>query len=1002
MTAPAETVPAETAPTVASAFCRFFTDAATPANLREDHTVVLDDLSRVLLVEHGAVDLFAVRRDGGRSGGRWSFLCRAEAGTLLLGCPPGPRHTLVARGVPRTVVSWMPIAQLQGLSARRAGADGERDRAARARSVSEFAVAVRQLVTGVEQGIVALAHALRAELPPRDFVPLRPVGPTEVGAGQAVRSIDGVQWVTVEAGAVQLAETVAGLLTAGASLCLTERDWLVAHGPAVLRARSTADELAAGTLWSLLITHATRFHYSVDRRLEAIQAAERAELTRRTAADDLLLSTAVRGFDAILRDTEARVRLADVTGDPAALAAVRLVAARLGFAAEPPPCALAALNRGRALDPVQHIALSCGVRTRSVRLERGWWNRDLGPLIGYLRADGTPVALLPDRGGYVMALPGQDRVTPVDRAARELLRPDGTVLYQPLPAAVRGVRPLLRFGLRNNHADLWRLGVTGALVAGIGLLVPILTGLVLGTFVARAQRDLIVEGGLLVIGGAFAAAALQVIQNIAALRIEGRTSATLQAAVWGRLLSLPASFFSQYPTGELGTTALGVSAAQEVLSSVTTTAALGLMAGSANLILVYFYDLRLALAATVLTGVGVGVCVVAGLVEVRWQRRAYVNEQRLSATVFQLLSGVPKLRVTAAEDRAFAVWSADFSRGRSIAASARRIQNFVTTFNAGYPLVCATVVFWLVGVVLHDKIATSAFLGFFAAFNLLLAAALQFTGVAITALNVVPMLERLDPILAAAPEERAERADPGDLSGQISLSRISFRYGQDGPLVLDEVSFAVEPGEFVAIVGPTGCGKSTVLRLLLGFETPSAGTILFDGQDLSELDIGAVRRQCGVVLQNGALLAGDLLTNIVGSTSYSLDDAWEAARMAGIDEEIRAMPMGMHTVVSEGTNTLSGGQRQRVMIARALVSRPRIVFLDEATSALDNPAQEVVAASTRRLNATRIVIAHRLSTITEADRILVMDRGRIVQQGSYAELMAEPDGLFGRLASGQL
>jgi len=1007
--------------TITRAFSRFFTDAATPVNLREDRTVVLDDLSTVLLVEHGALDLFAVRRGNGRTDshttgshttgnrttgnrttGRWSFLCRVEAGTLLLGCPPGPKHTLIARGVPRTVVSRLPIGHLQGLSARRAAEDTDKDRAVRSLSVSEYGVAVRQLVNGIEQGVIALGHALRSQLPPRDFTPLRPDGPTAVAAGQPVRSIDGVQWVTVESGSVQMAETVAGSLTAGTSVCLTERDWLTAQVPAVLRTRTTVDELAAGTLWARLITHATRFHYSVDRRIEAIQATERADLARRSAEDDELVRTAARSFDVILSDTQAKVRLGDVAGDPAALAAVRLVAARLGFTADPPPSAIAALSRGLALDPVRHIAMSCGVRTRPVRLERGWWRRDLGPMIGYLRADDTPVALLPDRGGYVMALPEDGRVAPVDRESRELLRTDATVLYQPLPESVHGVRQLLRFGLKGNHADLWRLCVTGVLVAGIGLLVPLLTGLVLGRFVEHAQKDLIVEGGLLVIGGSVAAAVLQVVQNVAALRMEGRWSGNLQAAVWGRLLSLPASFFSQFSTGELGTAALGVSAVQELLSSVTTTAVLGALTGSANLVLVYFYNVRLALAATVLVAVGAGVCVTAAIFEVRWQRMAYRNEQRLSGRVFQLLSGVPKLRVTAAEDRAFSVWAADFGRGRAITASARRLQNFVTTFNAGYPLVCATVVFWLVGGVLHDKVATAAFLGFFAAFNLLLASSLQFTGVAITTLAVVPMLERLQPLLAAKPEVRLERADPGELSGQISFSRISFRYGQDGPMVLDEVSFSVEPGEFVAIVGPTGCGKSTILRLLLGFEAPVSGTILYDGQDLGELDIGAVRRQCGVVLQSGALLAGDILTNITGSTSYTAEDAWEAARMAGIDDEIRAMPMGMHTVVSEGTNTLSGGQRQRVMIARALVSRPRMVLFDEATSALDNPAQEVVAASTRRLNATRIVIAHRLSTITSADRILVMDAGRVVQQGSYPELIAEEDGLFARLATGQL
>ena len=269
-------------------------------------------------------------------------------------------------------------------------------------------------------------------------------------------------------------------------------------------------------------------------------------------------------------------------------------------------------------------------------------------------------------------------------------------------------------------------------------------------------------------------------------------------------------------------------------------------------------------------------------------------------------------------------------------------------------------------------------------------------------MSVVPMLEKLAPVLAAEPEERGGRADPGDLSGRISFSRVSFRYGADGPLVLSEIDLSVEPGEFVAIVGPTGSGKSTILRLLLGFEQPVAGAVLYDGQDLAELDIGAVRRQCGVVLQNGALLAGDIRQNIVGSTNHTVDDAWEAAEMAGIAKDISAMPMGMHTVLSEGTNTLSGGQRQRIMIARALVSRPRIVFFDEATSALDNPSQNVVAESTRQMNATRVVIAHRLSTIRDADKIVVMDGGRIVQQGRYDDLLSDPDGLFARLASRQM
>jgi NHLM bacteriocin system ABC transporter ATP-binding protein len=593
-------------------------------------------------------------------------------------------------------------------------------------------------------------------------------------------------------------------------------------------------------------------------------------------------------------------------------------------------------------------------------------------------------------------------VTLLDKESAADLENRATVLYPPLPSQVRSVAGLLRFGLHNNRRDLWMFAGMGTLVALIGLLVPVMTGAVLGTFVARAQRNLIVEGSLVVIGSALAVAALSVVQNIAVLRIESRSSAAMQVGVWTRLLSLPASFFSGWSTGELGTTVLGVSAAQETLSGMMTTATLGLLTGLANLVLVYFYDLRLAALATALVLAGGLFAAAAGRVEIRWQRRLYAHEQAMSSRVFQLLTAVPKLRVTAVEDRVFGVWAGQFARGRSLAASSRRVQNLVTTFNAGFPLVCSVIIFAVIGGPLHGQVSIPVFLSFFTAFNLLIASSLQFTSAAVTAMGVVPMLEKLRPILSEEPEVDETKAEPGDLSGRVALSHVSFRYGVDGPSVLQDVTLDVKPGEFVALVGPSGSGKSTVLRLLLGFDRPESGTVLYDGQDLAELEISAVRRQCGVVLQHGALLAGDIKANIIGSSNHTVDDAWAAAEMAGISEDIAAMPMGMNTVLSEGTSTLSGGQRQRLMIARALVSRPRIVFFDEATSALDNPTQRLVTESTRRLKATRIVIAHRLSTVAEADRIIVLDQGRVVQQGTYQELLADAEGLFARLASRQM
>ncbi|MEV5568368.1 ATP-binding cassette domain-containing protein, partial [Streptomyces sp. NPDC052196] len=343
------------------------------------------------------------------------------------------------------------------------------------------------------------------------------------------------------------------------------------------------------------------------------------------------------------------------------------------------------------------------------------------------------------------------------------------------------------------------------------------------TFVAEARRDLIVQGACVVIASALVVAALSILQNIAVLRIESRSTAAMQVGMWTRLLSLPASFFSRYSTGELGTTVLGISTAQEMLSGMTTTAALGLLTGLANLALVYFYSVWLALLATALVLAGGAFAMVAGYFEVRWQRRLYQHEQRMSSQVFQLLTAIPKLRVTAAEERVFGVWAEQFSKGRSQAASARRVQNMVTTFNAAYPVLCSAILFAVVGGPLGGSVPVAAFLSFFAAFNLLLAASLQFTAAAIIAMGVVPMLEELRPILEAEPEVNDVQADPGDLSGRVALSHVTFRYKEDGPLVLDDVDLTVEPGEFVALVGPSGSGKSTVLRLLLGFEQPSAG-----------------------------------------------------------------------------------------------------------------------------------------------------------------------------------
>lgn len=910
--------------------------------------------------------------------GRWTYLGRAEAGSLIIGAPSDARHSLLGRPLPGATLYRLPFARLQHAVTQSGDAETLKD----------------EVVRGLERGLAALTDGTRTGLPPRDFVAITPGDVTDLGAGAAARTIDTTAWIRVLDGAISPGSdggTPPARESAGVPMFVTGADWVVADVKSEVTTVETAEMIEDGTLWAAVHAHMGKVLGVADRLVEQRRALAADLLSRRTAQDRDLVRRAVATLDAVV-DGAAAMPVATAT-DPA-MFAMRLVADRLGVSLTP-----ARQRAGRAVTAIDAIAMSSGLRTRKLRLVGTWWTEDYGPLVGY-RTDNLPVALLPTRRGYEVVDPANPSPRRVTAEVAAELTSAATTVYPPVPETVRSTGSLLRFGLTGARGDVIALAFSALMVGALGLLVPILTGRVLGDYVPSADRRMIWGSCLAVVAAALVSGVFASVQNLTMLRLEGRIDGTVQAAVWDRLLALPLRFFSRYPTGELATIALAVSHPRDVISGIGVSSLLALVTGLLNLLLLYFYSVPLALAGTGLIAVAFAVCWFTGARQVRLQREIYDHEKALAARVFQLLTGLSKLRIAAAEDRAFAVWATDFARSRSVTMRARKIQNRVTTFNAGFTLVGTLVIFWLAGSLLEHS--TAAFLSFFAAFTLLSAAVLQFTGVASTILAVIPMMEGLAPVFREEREIHAQMSDPGELSGHIELRHVDFAYAEDGPLVLDDVSVEIKPGEFVAVVGPTGCGKSTLVRLLLGFEQPTSGAVLFDGQDLSQLDILAVRRQCGVVLQNGALLAGDIRTNIIGTGAYSVDDAWEAARMSGFDKDIEAMPMKMFTVLAEGASTLSGGQRQRLMIARALVSRPRVLIMDEATSSLDNPAQETVAESTRRLRTTRIVIAHRLSTIRHADRILVMDAGKVVQQGTYATLIADEDGMFAALARRQL
>jgi NHLM bacteriocin system ABC transporter ATP-binding protein len=539
-------------------------------------------------------------------------------------------------------------------------------------------------------------------------------------------------------------------------------------------------------------------------------------------------------------------------------------------------------------------------------------------------------------------------------------------------------------------------------LGAFSLATPFVTQVLVNSVLPRSEIDQLTFCAIALGVTALAMAGLQMLQAVAMLRLEGVIDWRLQAALLDRLLRLPASLFRQFTTGDLADRALGIDAVRRI---ATGRVLRGFIAGilcAFSFLLMFYYDWRLAFVAGALTLLRALLIIASSAFRLHHERRHFNLQGKIEGLVLQFLAGIGKLKVAAATMRGLAVWAKQFAAQKRHFTASWRASNLLSVFEAAFPTVATLIIFAVAqesGSTLKGNLG--AFLAFFAAFGQAIASVGTLATALSESLSAIPYLSRLQPLVSAAAEISDDRRTVGELSGGIELSRVTFRYASGGPPVLDNVSFSVSPGEYVAIVGPSGSGKSTIFRMLLGFESPESGAVFFDGKALETLDVGAVRRQMGVVLQDGKLVTGSIYDNICGGMPLPMEQAWEAARLAGLEADIQAMPMGMHTAVAEGVSTMSGGQEQRLMIARAIVRRPRIVLLDEATSSLDNRAQAIVSVSLGSLNITRIVIAHRLSTVREADRIIVLSEGRIVQSGTYAELSATP-GMFADIARRQL
>ena len=640
---------------------------------------------------------------------------------------------------------------------------------------------------------------------------------------------------------------------------------------------------------------------------------------------------------------------------------------------------------------------------RRARLPDRWWLADRGPMLAF-RDGTTPVALVPGRWRGYRAFtyqPGsQPRPVPVDAALAAAIDPEVVLFEAPLPADATGIGSLFAFLLRGCAPDLLAAGAIAACASLLNLAVPFATGLLVSRVIPSGDASTLAYLGLVLASTIAATATFELVSGFLLLRVEGRITIRGASAVLLRTLRLPLDFFQRHSVGELAERMGALEELERRVSGSMVSAVVGGVFSLTYLVLMFAIDPLAGSVSLAAFLVIFGITALVARRQGRWATDAAERSGRLGGFALQLIAGVERLRTTCSEEVALVQWLQRYRPERRAMYLAALAGGWLRVMGVSVPFAAAALLWWRFS---HapgtEEVRVASFMAFNAAFGAALAG-ITALGYAIGDFSeAAPLLGRLRPILECAPEA-TDRAEPaGPLSGAIALQSVRFAYPGSPGEVLRGVSFEVVPGDFVAVVGASGSGKSTLVQLLLGLRKPTAGKVLFDGQDLSKLEPVSVRRQIGVVGQHSKVLPGSIMENIVGSSLIGPEAAWAAADAAGLGDDIRAMPMQMHTFVNE--QTLSGGQLQKLLIARALATNPRILVFDEATSALDEVSQGHVSRNLESLAVTRVVIAHRLSTVRRADRILVLSRGEVVQSGTFDEMVAA-EGPFRELVRRQL
>lgn len=641
-----------------------------------------------------------------------------------------------------------------------------------------------------------------------------------------------------------------------------------------------------------------------------------------------------------------------------------------------------------------------GIMFRAVQLEPGWYRDASGVMLGTLREDGSAVALVPGKfSGYSwMDLRTGKRVR-LNRKTEQLLDREAVCFYEPLPRRALKIPDLLLFMVRQLSVSdiVMYIGLMAAATA-LGLLTPLFSRWLFGDVLESGNARVLLSLAAFMVCYSVSSALFRAFQSLISTRISTKQDVAVEAAVMNRLMSLPTSFFRKYSSGELSRRAAYVQSLCNTLFNTLGTTGLSSVFSLVYIAQVFAFAPALVVPSLVITLATIAISLITTFRQMKITRELMELSASTDGMTYAMLTGIQKIKLAGAEKRMFSRWAKAYSKQATLSYNPPTGLKLSGTITLAVSLIGSLVLYALA---IESGVTLADYLAFNAAYGLVEGAFSSFAQIALTVAGIRPTLEMAKPIMEAEPELSENRESVKTLRGGIELSHVSFRYDESMNNVIDDLSLKIRAGEYLAIVGSTGCGKSTLLRLMLGFEKPQKGSIFYDRYDLNRVDLQSLRKKIGVVMQDSGLFQGDIYSNIViAAPQLGMKEAWEAAEIASVAEDIRQMPMGMNTLISEGQGGISGGQRQRLMIARAVAPNPKILMFDEATSALDNVTQKKVSDAIDALKCTRIVIAHRLSTIRHADRIVVLQQGKIAEEGTYEELIAR-NGFFAELVERQ-